>query len=39
MDMIEDQYSVPYRLGMFRTVPYTKGVSSTEIIQRIKRRD
>lgn len=31
-------YGVPIQLGIFKTVPYTKGVSTTEIIQRIKDR-
>ena len=31
-------YGVPIRLGIFKTVPYTKGTSTTEIIERIKSR-
>lgn len=32
------QYAVPIRLGIFRTVPYTSGISTTEIISRIQSR-
>ncbi len=32
---LEDQYGVALRLGLFRTVPYTPGISTSEIIQRI----
>lgn len=32
------QYAVPIRLGIFRTVPYTEGISTTEIISRIQSR-
>lgn len=35
---LEDQYGVALRLGIFRTVPYTPGISTTEIIQRIVSR-
>jgi cytidyltransferase-like protein len=31
-------YGVPMRLGVFKTVPYTKGISTTNIIQRITDR-
>ena len=34
-DQIKDFYKVPAEMGIFRTVPYTKGVSTTEIIRRI----
>ena len=33
---IDEQYSIPRKMGKFKTVPYTKGISTTEIIQRIK---
>lgn len=33
-----EQYSVPIRMGIFRTVPYTAGISTTDIINRIKSR-
>lgn len=33
--LLEDQYGVAVRLGMFRTVPYTPGISTTSIIRRI----
>ena len=29
-------YGVPIALGIFRTVPYTPGISSTELIRRIQ---
>ena len=29
-------YKVPIEMGIFRTVPYTLGISTTEIIRRIK---
>jgi glycerol-3-phosphate cytidylyltransferase-like family protein len=31
-------YEVPIRMGIFKTVPYTKGISTTEIIKRITDR-
>ena len=34
-DRIRDFYRVPIDMGIFRTVPYTKGVSTTEIIRRV----
>ena len=37
-DLLEDQYGVALRFGIFRTVPYTPGISSTAIIQRIVKR-
>ncbi len=33
--LLEDQYGVALKLGIFRTVPYTPGISTTEIIKRI----
>jgi ethanolamine-phosphate cytidylyltransferase/choline-phosphate cytidylyltransferase len=33
-----DFYKVPIEMGIFRTVPYTKGISTTEIIRRILDR-
>ena len=39
-DMSEEQlrlfYETPMSMGIFRTVSYTKGISTTEIIQRCK---
>ncbi|SCA63449.1 Uncharacterized protein SCG7109_AO_00260 [Chlamydiales bacterium SCGC AG-110-M15] len=32
-------YGVPLEMGIFRSVPYTSGISSTDIIQRIKDMD
>ena len=29
-------YKVPMEMGIFRTVPYTRGISTTEIIRRCK---
>jgi cytidyltransferase-like protein len=34
--LAERLYGVPMALGIFRTVPYTPGISSTELIQRIR---
>ena len=31
-------YAVPIQMGIFRTVPYTLGISTTEILRRIKER-
>ena len=31
-------YKVPYELGIFKRVSYTEGISTTEIIQRLKTR-
>ena len=38
MDLIQDQYGVAFELGIFRTVPYTPGISTSNIIQRITSR-
>lgn len=38
MDLIHDQYGVAFELGIFRTVPYTAGISTSNIIQRIVKR-
>jgi len=32
---VAQYYSVPLEMGIFRTVPYTKGISTTEIIGRL----
>lgn len=34
--LAERLYGVPMALGIFRTVPYTPGISSTELIRRIR---
>ncbi len=34
----QDQYAVPIKLGIFKTVPYTQGISTTDTIDRIKQR-
>ncbi len=31
-------YAVPVRLGIFKTIPYTKGISTSDLIERIKNR-
>jgi cytidyltransferase-like protein len=36
--LLEDQYGVSLKLGLFRTVPYTPGISTTQIIERIVQR-
>ncbi len=36
--LLEDQYGVSLKLGIFRTVPYTPGISTTQIIKRIVDR-
>lgn len=36
--LLQDQYGLALKLGIFRTVPYTKGVSTTEIIRNIVHR-
>ena len=38
MDRILEQYSPAVEMGIFRTVPYTEGISTSEIIDRIKER-
>ena len=35
-DQIEHVYKVPISMGIFRTVPYTPTISTTEIIRRCK---
>ena len=37
-EQIEYYYSVPLEMGIFRTVPYTQGISTTDIIRRILER-
>jgi cytidyltransferase-like protein len=37
-ELLQDQYGVSIKLGIFRTVPYTPGISTTNIIQRIVER-
>jgi len=37
-ELLLDQYGAPIKMGIFKMVPYTKGISTTEIIQRIKDR-
>ena len=35
-EQVESSFEVPIKLGIFRTVPYTPGISTTEIIRRCK---
>ena len=37
-DMIHEQYGAAIEMGIFKTVPYTPGISTTDIINRIKNR-
>lgn len=37
-DLLEDQYGAALKAGIFRTVPYTPGISTTEIIRRVVER-
>lgn len=36
--MKQEHYEIPIKLGIFKTVPYTRGISTTEIINRVKSR-
>ena len=33
-----EHYRIPIEMGIFKTVPYTKGISSTNILERVKSR-
>jgi cytidyltransferase-like protein len=35
---IKDYYGVPLARGIFRTVPYTGGISTSELLRRLDRR-
>jgi len=35
----ERMYAVPEALGILRTVPYTAGISTTEILRRLRERE
>ncbi|MES2344908.1 MAG: adenylyltransferase/cytidyltransferase family protein [Chlamydiota bacterium] len=37
-DTLEDQYGAALKLNIFRSVPYTSGISTTQIINRITTR-
>jgi len=37
-DLLQDQYGASLELGIFRSVPYTPGISTTGIIDRIIKR-
>ncbi|MBS0653718.1 MAG: adenylyltransferase/cytidyltransferase family protein, partial [Verrucomicrobia bacterium] len=37
-DMLMDQYGVSIEMGIFKAVPYTRGISTTNIINRIVER-
>ena len=34
-EQLKKTHSVPMEMGIFRTVPYTQGISTTEIIRRV----
>lgn len=36
-ELLEYFYEVPLELGIFRTIPYTPGISATDIIRRCKK--
>ena len=36
-ETLDQMYGIPIQLGIFRSVAYTKGISTTEIIERVKR--
>ena len=36
--MFDRLYAVPIEMGIFRTVPYTSGISTTEILRRVRER-
>ena len=38
-ETLERMYRVPLELGMLRTVPYTSGISTSEILSRVQRRN
>ncbi len=38
-EQLDDIYNVPQEMGILRTVPYTEGISTTEIIRRILERN
>ena len=35
-EQLERMYRMPIEMGIFRTVPFTQGISTTEILRRIK---
>ena len=35
---LEHWYGVPRRLGIFHTIPYTPGISTTDLIDRVLSR-
>lgn len=37
-DRIEGEYRVPVEMGIFQTIPYSKGISTTDIIRRVQER-
>lgn len=36
--MFDRLYAAPIEMGIFRTVPYTSGISTTEILRRVRER-
>jgi len=37
-EQFEYYYKVPIEMGIFRSIPYTKGISTSEIMSRIRER-
>ncbi len=37
-ELLEDQYGLALKLGILRMVPYTQGISTSDIIKRITTR-
>lgn len=37
-NMQEDHYAIPIKMGIFKLVPYTEGISTTDIINRVKEQ-
>jgi len=38
-ESIDSQYRIPIEMGIFKTVSYTEGISTTEIINRVQSRN
>ncbi|NGX50861.1 MAG: Glycerol-3-phosphate cytidylyltransferase [Chlamydiae bacterium] len=36
-EKVKEQYGVPIKMGKFKSVPYTEGISTSDIIKRIQR--
>ncbi len=37
-EQIEEMYGVPYKMGIYQPVPYTQGISTSDLIRRIAKR-